>query len=109
MTFGPRFHVAKPINGRIVLTEDYASSGEQRLASAAHHTAFGRLSRTAIIVICLLNQSLLGRLRGVACTPRFRTVIGMVWSDLVLVWSRPPRLGLVWGFFKTVVGPVLMV
>jgi ankyrin repeat protein len=22
-------------------------------------------------------------------------VIGMVWSDLVLVWSRPPRLGLV--------------
>ncbi|KAJ0125797.1 Uncharacterized protein HZ326_31098 [Fusarium oxysporum f. sp. albedinis] len=24
-----------------------------------------------------------------------RPVIGMVWSDLVLVWSRPPRLGLV--------------
>ena len=23
------------------------------------------------------------------------SVIGMVWSDLVLVWSRPPRLGLV--------------
>ena len=37
------------------------------------------------------------------------TVIGMVWSDLVLVWSRPPRLGLVWGFLKTMVGPVLMV
>lgn len=29
--------------------------------------------------------------------PRLRipAVIGMVWSDLVLVWSRPPRLGLV--------------
>ncbi|KAF6528082.1 hypothetical protein HZS61_008384 [Fusarium oxysporum f. sp. conglutinans] len=27
--------------------------------------------------------------------PSTPAVIGMVWSDLVLVWSRPPRLGLV--------------
>jgi transposase InsO family protein len=26
---------------------------------------------------------------------RIKPVIGMVWSDLVLVWSRPPSLGLV--------------
>jgi len=32
--------------------------------SRTPHTALGRLSRTAIIVICLLNQSLLGRLRS---------------------------------------------
>jgi hypothetical protein len=29
-----------------------------------------------------------------------KPVIGMVWSDLVLVWSRPPRLGLVWRFLR---------
>jgi hypothetical protein len=27
--------------------------------------------------------------------PSIDPVIGMVWSDLVLVWSRPPRVGLV--------------
>ncbi|KAI1510961.1 hypothetical protein KJE20_09822 [Pyrenophora tritici-repentis] len=42
----------------------------------------------------------------VICEEDPETVIGMVWSDLVLVWSRPPRLGLVWRFFETVVGPV---
>ncbi|KAH8752216.1 hypothetical protein F5883DRAFT_203970 [Diaporthe sp. PMI_573] len=30
----------------------------------------------------------------------------MVWSVLVSVWSRPPRLGLVWRFLETMVRPV---
>jgi hypothetical protein len=33
----------------------------------------------------------------------FAPVIGLVWSGLVLVWSRPPRLGLVWGIPQTMV------
>jgi hypothetical protein len=33
------------------------------------------------------NKTLIGQL--------LEAVIGMVWSDLVLVWSRPPSLGLV--------------
>ncbi|OAQ57707.1 gag-polypeptide of LTR copia-type domain-containing protein [Pochonia chlamydosporia 170] len=34
-----------------------------------------------------------------------KPVIGMVWSVLVLVWSGPPRLSLVWQFLETMVGP----
>jgi hypothetical protein len=45
------------------------------------------------------KKAIVASLMSVFSIERFRLalipVIGMVWSDLVLVWSRPPRLGLV--------------
>ncbi|KAI1663587.1 PHM7-cyt multi-domain protein [Pyrenophora tritici-repentis] len=76
-------------------------------------TVLSNVLIAATAIACVVPVALAGLLsqiiyitQAVSWLSWINAVIGMVWSDLVLVWSRPPRLGLVWRFFETVVGPV---